>query len=529
MVTSQDERTALRTPGAFTALVASRSRVLSVGRLRPALAVVGIACIGSALRLWQLDAVGFNSDEAVYAGQAASIAGDPTLSPFFPVFRAHPLLFQATVSLTFLVGEGESGPRLISVLFGVATVLLTYLLGAELYGKRVGLVASLFVAVMPYHVVVSRQVLLDAPMVLFTTLALYFVARFCRQRARGWLYAAALAMGLAFLVKETAVVLLGGLIVFFVLTPSIQTRRRDLLVAGAILGALMAIYPLSLMFSGRSTTGHNYLLWQLFRPPNHPLLFYGLTVPPALGFGVVALAAVGLYLLRRTASWREWLLCCWALVPIVFFTLWPTKGFQYLLPVVPVVATMAARALVATPLPIRLMVLRPGLANGLRLTALLAVVISLAVPTWQRIDPAPTATFLAGSGGLAGAREAGEWMDANLPLGSRVLTIGPSMANLVQYYGHRKAFGLSVSANPLSRNPSYEPVDNPDRQLRTGALQYAVWDSYSEGRSQFFSRKLLEYVNKYRGVAVHTVTVDIVGAAGEPVPKAVIIVYELRP
>ena len=39
-------------------------------------AVVG----GVALRLWQINGVGFNSDEAVYAGQAAAIAGDPVLT-----------------------------------------------------------------------------------------------------------------------------------------------------------------------------------------------------------------------------------------------------------------------------------------------------------------------------------------------------------------------------------------------------------------------------------------------------------------
>ena len=36
---------------------------------------LGIAAAGIFLRVWQLDALGFNSDEAVYAGQAASIAG----------------------------------------------------------------------------------------------------------------------------------------------------------------------------------------------------------------------------------------------------------------------------------------------------------------------------------------------------------------------------------------------------------------------------------------------------------------------
>ena len=63
------------------------------------------------------------------------------------------------------------------------------------------------------------------------------------------------------------------------------------------------------------------------------------------------------------------------------------------------------------------------------------------------------------------------------------MTIGPSMANLVQYYGHRRAYGLSVSPNPLNRNPSYEPLPNPDQALRDNEIQYVVWDTFSASRS----------------------------------------------
>jgi hypothetical protein len=136
---------------------------------------------------------------------------------------------------------------------------------------------------------------------------------------------------------------------------------------------------------------------------------------------------------------------------------------------------------------------------------------------------------LAGSGGVPGGREAGGWIEANLPEGSRLMTVGPSMANLVRFYGHRTAFALSVSPNPLSRNPSYEPVDNPDRELRNGDLHYVVWDAFSAARAPFFGERLMRYVHKYKGVAVHTETIDVPGPDGRTSPKPVIIVYEVRP
>ena len=40
--------------------------------------VLLVALLGALIRLWQIGSLGFNSDEAVYAGQAASIAGQAT-------------------------------------------------------------------------------------------------------------------------------------------------------------------------------------------------------------------------------------------------------------------------------------------------------------------------------------------------------------------------------------------------------------------------------------------------------------------
>ena len=68
-----------------------------------------------------------------------------------------------------------------------------------------------------------------------------------------------------------------------------------------------------------------------------------------------------------------------------------------------------------------------------------------------------------------------------------MLTIGPSMANILQFYGQRKALGLSVSPNPLHRNPAYEPVSNANSEIRSNNIQYLVWDSYSAQRSSFFA------------------------------------------
>jgi predicted membrane-bound mannosyltransferase len=83
------------------------------------LAILGI---GVFLRLWQLGATGYNSDEAVYSGTAASLAGDQRLAQFFPVFRAHPMMLQTILSWVYHTGVSDVKGRAVVVAFGLATI-----------------------------------------------------------------------------------------------------------------------------------------------------------------------------------------------------------------------------------------------------------------------------------------------------------------------------------------------------------------------------------------------------------------------
>jgi dolichyl-phosphate-mannose-protein mannosyltransferase len=482
--------------------------------------LAAVLAVAAVLRVWHLDGTGFNSDEAVYAGQAAAIADHPELGELFPVFRAHPLLFQTVLSLGFRLGLGEGFERLTAAAVGVATVYLVYELGKLLYGRRAGLIAALLMALVPYHVVVTRQVLLDGPMTFFATLTVLLLARFVLCGRPVWLYGAGAAMGLTFLSKETSIVLLGAIYAFLALTPELRVRLRDLAISLGVMALVIAPFPLSLMGAGRTGTGESYLTWQLFRRPNHDWLFYPATVPEAIGPLVVLAAAVGLWLLRREGSWRETLLVAWIAVPVAFFSLWPVKGFQYLLPIAPPLALLAGRALSRLPAPA---------GRGARALGVAIVALSLLVPTWSRVQGARPETFLAGSGGVPGGREAGEWIDEHVPAGATFMTIGPSMANLVRYYGRREAYGLSVSPNPLNRNPSYEPLINPDRAIRDGNVQYVVWDTFSAARSAGFSERLLAYVDRYDGRVVHTEVLPARTALGERAVRPAIVVFQVRP
>jgi 4-amino-4-deoxy-L-arabinose transferase-like glycosyltransferase len=493
--------------------------------------VVFVLALAIGIRVWGLNQIGFNTDEAVYSGQGAAIAQVPVLKDIFPVFRAHPLLFQFLLAIMFNFGFSDLALRLLAVAIGVITVFTVYRLGSILYNPNVGILAALILAIMPYHVVVTRQVLLDGPMVLFSTLSLYLLARFALTGNPIWLHAAGIGMGLTFLAKETGIILVGAIYSFFALSSEVYVRFRDLVLSFILMVLMILPFPLSLALAGGSNVGQQYLIWQLFRRPNHTPDFYLTTVPAAIGILVIVLALAGLWLLRREGTWREKLLVWWIIVPVVFFQIWPTKGYQYLLPIAPPLAVLASRTLLRW-----LWIRNPFSAerrlistSWIRVLAGGVMILSLLGTSWMTIQPATTGTFTAGTGGVPGGREAGQWIRENLPSNATLLTIGPSMANILQFYGHRKALGLSVSPNSLHRNPAYTPVNNPDLAIKSNDIQYLVWDSYSAGRSSFFSERLLELSARFQGRVIHTETVTVTLDDGTKVEKPVIIIYAVHP
>ncbi|MGH2626204.1 MAG: ArnT family glycosyltransferase, partial [Anaerolineales bacterium] len=274
--------------------------------------------LGAGLRLAGLGSVGLNSDEAVYMGQAAALAEVPDLASLFPVFRAHPLLTQSILSFLFRFGVSDFLGRLVAVSFGLGTVYLTYLLGRRLYGWWAGWLAALLLAVMPYHVIVSRQFLLDVPLAFFATLTLVLLADFAANPQPPRLYAAGAGMGLVFLSKETGLIMLAAVYTFLALSPRLHVRLRDLAISLGVFALVIAPYPLTLALAGGEGAGRTqqYLVWQLSRRPNHDWAFYPEVVGPSIGLALLAAAVLGLFLLRRENSRKEILLAAWVMVPV---------------------------------------------------------------------------------------------------------------------------------------------------------------------------------------------------------------------
>jgi 4-amino-4-deoxy-L-arabinose transferase-like glycosyltransferase/putative flippase GtrA len=539
----------------FLPKAADRTGILDIANVRTSVLLAGILFVAAIVRLWAMTSVGLNNDEAVYAGQGAALAGDPVDSTLFAIFRAHPLLVQFLFSIPYrLIGVNDITPRLIAVAFGVAGVALCYATANLLYGRRAGLIAAAVLAFMPYHVIVTRQALLDGPETTLFLLAVYMLTRFCLTQRSRWLYSAAFAAGMTVLAKETAILLVPVVGAFLLLTPQIRVGFRRLVVSGLIFVIAVAPYPASILIGKGTSAAQSFLLWQILRQPNHTWTFYADVLPSAMGPLILIAAAAGLVIAIRQAGWQDRLLVAWIGVPIAFFELWPVKGFQYLLPISPAVAILvgltfdrlfrrAAGAAEPAPAPARAVPdsdripaeptaagrsMRPRLA-GLAAALLVVTVASIAVPTALAVNSTTMTSSLAGTGGLPGGREAGLWIRDNVPQGAVFLTEGPTLANIVEFYGQRRAYGLSVSPNPLRRNPAYDPINNPDRALQLDQIQYIATDVWSAQRSAFFDTLLRRYVARYHGHLVYEQRAQVRDYSGNVSTGVVIQIYEVRP
>ncbi|MCC6731280.1 MAG: glycosyltransferase family 39 protein [Chthonomonadales bacterium] len=131
--------------------------------------------------------------------------------------------------------------RLLSALLGALTALLTGIVGARLYGRRVGIGAAAFVAAAPLLVVHSHFATVDIPATFFTTAALATGIRLLEVRDARWCLAAGFLCGLAAATKYTAVVVLAAPLTALVLPLARRAERATPSPSARVPGVLAAV------------------------------------------------------------------------------------------------------------------------------------------------------------------------------------------------------------------------------------------------------------------------------------------------
>lgn len=197
----------------FTRPPAGPSRVFEVGfrRFRLPLELVLVAVLAvMALTVNIAQPPLVDWDEATYA----QVAHEALTSHHFldltwngaSYVKKPPLLFWTVTASFRAFGESEVSARLPSVIAGAGTLILVYLLAMPVIGRLGGLLAA--VIPLEFYFFVARggrECATDAPLIFFSTLAIYAASR-ARDR-RGWLLLSGAACGLAIMSKGLAGVL----------------------------------------------------------------------------------------------------------------------------------------------------------------------------------------------------------------------------------------------------------------------------------------------------------------------------------
>ena len=380
--------------------------------------------------------------------------------------------------------------RLLAVVCGVVAVYLVFRLGRAAYSPRVGLLAALLLAVVPLHVRYSHVAVTDVPAGTFGLAALVALVAAVRRSSPRLLVAGALAAGVATSTKYN----LGMLIVPALIAAWYVAAADDLgrhARRFAVLVASRVLPPLALAFvvaSPYTLLDPSHFLSDLRRQnaivANGWLGFenagngywYNLSVnlPSSLGVVLVVLGVAGLAaaLLRRRRV--DVLLVSYVAAYYLYVSSWNELMDRYLLPVVPVLLVLAARACVAAPRVARVRRHIPVFAPAFAVVCLLAV--AFVVPLQASIR------YGSGLSGTDVRSVAKQWVERHIP-GGTVIAVEPYGPPLVERRD------LEHYATTGSRPPAYRVVDlqlplpgTPDRRhtrafLERRAVGYVIVSS----------------------------------------------------
>jgi mannosyltransferase len=200
-----------------------------------------ILLLGFSLRLVRLDAKEMWYDEAFAVLYAEKGLGSIVQGTVTPVEGAaadiHPLLYYFFLHGWLELGQSPFVARFPSVVFGVLSICLVYVLGRELFAPGVGLLASVLTALSPFHIWYSQEARMYSLLCLLSLLSIYFFARTYRDNKWPHWIAFAFCSALSLYVHNLAFLIPFTLIVF-----ALATRRWNLfprLMAACVITALL--------------------------------------------------------------------------------------------------------------------------------------------------------------------------------------------------------------------------------------------------------------------------------------------------
>lgn len=347
------------------------------------LLLLGLVCFLTFFAGLGRGAIG-DSDEAFYAEAAREMvqSGD-WLTPYYnyELRFQKPILFYWLVAIAYKVGGiGEAAARFPSALAGFFLAVLTYVSGRRWFDASTGFFAATIVATSFGYYSIGRQSLPDLLLAFFIASSTWALIEavgaplatpdLTTARRRGWLVLSAVLIGLGLLTKGPVGIALPLLAVAPIWLKERRARTPeeptawwpgvvDLAVFGGIIVLVAAPWFIEMMNVHGVAYLHRFFVDEnlerfatdRYNEPR-PFWFY---VPIVLG-GLLPWSPCMLlwlptwkraFLKERMVTRAEWRAILWAAVPFVFYSLSIGKQPRYILPMLPPMALLMARSVIA--------------------------------------------------------------------------------------------------------------------------------------------------------------------------------------
>ncbi len=228
--------------------------------------VIGLIGLAFVARVIGLAAQGLWRDE-VDALLFATAPWSEVLGNFSRPGWNGPFYFLALRGWVALTGESAFALRYFSLLGGVVSVALIFVLGKRLFGRRVGAIAAILAALSPYWVWYAQEVKMYTWVPALALLALYALDRACEKPQWRWWAVVLVATSFAFYSHILAALLIPVEGLWFLLHPR---RSKPAWVGGGVTLALLTLpylpllsWQAGLIFQQRQTGYPAYSLGQM--------------------------------------------------------------------------------------------------------------------------------------------------------------------------------------------------------------------------------------------------------------------------
>lgn len=261
--------------------------------------------------------------------------------------------FGRNPQLLYLVG------RLVTALFGTATLAILYLTGRIAYGRLVGILAAGLLAVDLLHVRDSHWVTTDVPLTFLITLATFFALRYWRDGRFADAGAAGLITGLATSMKYPGGLAFLGLLAAYAArraaSPAVRriAGRDTALAAGLAAGGFFLGTPFALLTPIAFVRGvldelREVHTVQFGNEADAPAYLFHLaySLPEAMGWPLYLLALAGLVWALVGRGARETVLLAFAVPYLLVIVTWSSRFERYAIPLLPGLTLLAAAAVV---------------------------------------------------------------------------------------------------------------------------------------------------------------------------------------